>query len=146
MSHSILINTVIDNPAIGSGRRIWYLAVAGDATLDDAMEALHELDRRLDRDHIWGVIIDFRRLDSLPEPGDWARIVTRVRLKLPVGLRTAIVRGDHSRSQLAMVVQAGHEAGASIKIFDLWHEAVAYCGLTADMRDPLKDDEPLLVD
>lgn len=146
MTHSILINTVIENPDIASGNRVWYVAVAGQATLDSAMETLRELDRRLERDHIWGVIIDFRHLDSFPDPDDWVRFSTRVRLKLPAGLRTALIRGDHPGAPLAQVAQAGNDAGASVEIVDLWPEAAAYCGLAADMRDPLEDHEPLLVD
>ncbi|WP_375285349.1 hypothetical protein [Marinicauda pacifica] len=146
MSRSILINTVIENPDIESGNRIWYVAVAGQATLDSAMETLHELDRRLERDHIWGVIIDFRRLDTFPNPDDWTRFAIRVRLKLPAGLRSALIRGDHPRALLAKIAKAGHEAGASVKVVDFWREAAAHCGLAPDVADPLEDYEPLLVD
>lgn len=141
MSRSILVNTVI-----GSGIRVGYIAVSGDSTLDTAMQTLHEFDRRLRRDHIWGAIIDYRELRGFPEPGDWDRFVRRLRWKVPTGLRSAIIRGDHPEGPLSLAVAAIRDAGARVEVFDGWQGAAVYCGLSPDEPDPLEDFQPLLVD
>lgn len=123
---------------------VWYIANKGVQDMDGAMERLQDFKRLVKTDGIWAVLHDLRLLKGFPDPGNWSLFTRGVRLTIPAGLRWAIIRGGHPRKQLDMMVRAGREAGAHVKVFDDFRDAARYVGLGDHIEDPL--DNIVLID
>lgn len=118
---------------------VWYIAVQGYQDLDSAMDRLQDFQRYVERDGIWGVILDMRRLESFPDPGNWSLFTRSVRLIIPAGLRWACIEGPHPKRQMEMMVEAGREAGARVEVFCQFEDAAAFVGLSRELEDPMGD-------
>lgn len=139
---SAMAREILDSRVIGDTTKVWYIAVAGDETLDGAMTNLHEFGARIERDHIWGAIIDLRRLSAYPPAPDWTSFCNRVRMKMPFGMRIAVLAASHlPQAPLREFVKAGQDGGGAMKAFKSWGDAVSAVRLPVETQDPLGEPQ-----
>lgn len=137
---------VLENRIISSTTKVWYVAVGGASNLDGAMSNLHEFADRVKRDHIWGAIIDLRRLQAFPPPTDWTSFCRGVRMKTPEHMRIAVVINPALPTRpIAEFVQAGRDGGGLMNAYRDWVDALKAVRLPVTTEDPLDSPKEVLL-
>lgn len=143
------------NQLISQRPRIWYLAVGGIETVHGAMGNLHELQKRVETQHIQGAVIDFRKLDGYDPHQDWVGFLKGFHAYTPHGLPIAWMAHTHGANAAKQLAQAAQKAGALSQFCLNWQAALMTVGLPNTTPDPLlelsapdndDDDDVFLLD
>lgn len=155
LSHMTRVN--LANQLISQRPRIWYLAVGGIETVHGAMGNLQELQKRVDKEHIRGAIIDFRKLEGYDPQQDWVGFLKGLKAYTPHGLPIAWMAHTHGANAAQQLAQAAQKAGALSQFCLNWQAALMTVSLPKTTPDPLpglsapaddgdKDDDVFLLD
>lgn len=134
-----MARTNLANTLICKAPRIWYLAVAGEETVQGAMTNLQDLQTRLRNDHLKGAIVDFRRLTGTTQDENWPKFVRGLEMNVPNGMPMAWIAGPRSTHAANILILATQRAGAHSQLCLNFAAAGAAVGLPLTVPDPLRE-------
>jgi len=132
-----MARTNLANMLICKTPRIWYLAVAGEETVQGAMTNLQNLQNQLHTDRLQGAVIDFRRLTGTTRDENWPKFVQGLEMNVPNGMPLAWIAGPRSTHAANVLILATQRAGAHSMLCLNFAAAGAAVGLPQTIADPL---------